>query len=520
MSVPLRVLMIEDSEDDTALLVRELRRGGYDVTHERVDTPAAMGSALNKGKWDLVISDHSMPHFSGAAALTLLRQTESEVPFIFVSGTMGEEAAVAALKDGAQDYVMKTNLKRLVPAVQRELRELEVRRERKRLERQVQQLQKFEAIGRLAGGIAHDFNNAIGAIMGWADLALQEAEPGTRLQERLQKICAQAQRTAGLTSQLLAFARQQVLQPRRIDLNGLIEEGTSLLRKVIGADVEVRLVPAPNLRVTVADPVQIDQVLMNLCLNARDAMPKGGRLIIETQNADFEEEYCRLHTYVRPGSYVLLSVSDTGIGMEPATIEWIFEPFFTTKEVGKGTGLGLSTVFGIVKQHKGFINVYSEPGKGTTFRVYLPSDHGVPDPAKAESDERPAKGTETILLAEDHDGLRELAQEILEALGYRVVVATNGTEAVELFNTNPDQIDLAILDVVMPGLNGPDAYLEMSAIRRNLAVVFATGYTAEAASLTSLVKKGATVLQKPYSAKTLSHAIRGVLESTDSNVLR
>src|SRR6266404_5963480 len=277
---------------------------------------------------------------------------------------MGEEAAVAALKDGAQDYVMKTNLKRLVPAVQRELRELEVRRERKRLERQVQQLQKFEAIGRLAGGIAHDFNNAIGAIMGWADLALQEAQPGTRLQERLQKICAQAQRTAGLTSQLLAFARQQVLQPRRVDLNGLIEEGTSLLRKVIGADVEVRLVPAPNLRVTVADPVQIDQVLMNLCLNARDAMPKGGRLIIETQNADFEEEYCRLHTYVRPGSYVLLSVSDTGIGMDAATIERIFEPFFTTKDVGKGTGLGLATVFGIVKQHGGFINVYSEPGKG------------------------------------------------------------------------------------------------------------------------------------------------------------
>jgi two-component system, cell cycle sensor histidine kinase and response regulator CckA len=520
MSVPLRVLMIEDSEDDTALLVRELRRGSYDVTHERVDTPAAMSSALNKEKWDLVISDHSMPHFSGAAALKLLRQTESEVPFIFVSGTMGEEAAVAALKDGAQDYVMKINLKRLVPAVQRELRELEERRERKRLERQVQQLQKFEAIGRLAGGIAHDFNNAIGAIMGWADLALQEAQPGTRLEERLQKISAQARRTAGLTSQLLAFARQQVLQPRRIDLNGLIEEGTSLLRKVIGADVEVRLVPALNLRVTVADPVQIDQVLMNLCLNARDAMPKGGRLIIETQNADFEEEYCRLHTYVRPGSYVLLSVSDTGIGMDAATIERIFEPFFTTKEVGKGTGLGLATVFGIVEQHGGFINVYSEPGKGTTFRVYLPSDHGVPDPAKAESDERPPKGTETILLAEDHDGLRELAQEVLEALGYHIVVATNGTEAVELFKASPDQIDLAILDVVMPGLSGPDAYLEMSAIRPKLAVVFATGYTAEAAFLTSMVKKGATVLQKPYSAKTLSHAIREILERTDSKVLR
>src|SRR6266852_6381330 len=520
MSVPLRVLMIEDSEDDTALLVRELRRGGYDVTHERVDTPAAMSSALNKEKWDLVISDHSMPHFSGAAALTLLRETESEVPFIFVSGTMGEEAAVAALKDGAQDYVMKSNLKRLVPAVQRELRELEERRERKRLERQVQQLQKFEAIGRLAGGIAHDFNNAIGAIMGWADLALQEAQPGTRLQERLQKICAQAQRTAGLTSQLLAFARQQVLQPRKIDLNGLIEEGTSLLRKVIGADVEVRLVPAPNLRVTVADPVQIDQVLMNLCLNARDAMPKGGRLIIETQNADLEEEYCRLHTYVRPGSYVLLSVSDTGIGMDPATIERIFEPFFTTKEVGKGTGLGLATVFGIVKQHGGFINVYSEPGKGTTFRVYLPSDNGVAEPLRSEGLERPQKGTETVLLAEDHEGLRELGQETLEALGYHVILATNGSEAVALFKSNAPRIDVVVVDVVMPGMSGPDAYAEMCTIRPGLAVVFATGYTAEAASLTSLVAKGASVLQKPYTATSLSKAIRHVLENSPSNVSR
>src|ERR1700730_6437244 len=518
MGIPLRVLVVEDSEDDASLLLRELRRGGYDVSYERVDTAAAMSSALNTKEWDLVVSDHSMPNFSGSAALSLLRTKESELPFIFISGTMGEEAAVAALKDGAQDYLMKSNLTRLVPAVQRELREAGERRAHKLLERQVLQLQKFEAIGRLAGGIAHDFNNAIGAIMGWADLALQEAQPATRLHDRLQKICAQAKRTAGLTSQLLAFARQQVLQPRKIDLNGLIEEGTSLLRRVIGADVEVRLVPAANLRVTVADPVQIDQVLMNLCLNARDAMPKGGRLIVETQNADFDEEYCRRHTYVRPGSYVLLAVSDTGIGMDAATIERICEPFFTTKEVAKGTGLGLATVFGIVKQHGGFINVYSEPGKGTTFRVYLPSDLGAPDPAKEEPDERPAKGTETILLAEDHDGLRELAQEILEGLGYHVVLATNGPEAGGLFKTDPDQIDLSILDVVMPGLSGPDAYLEMSAIRPNLAVVFATGYTAEAASLNSLVKKGATVLQKPYSAKSLSQAIRGVLESRQSSV--
>src|ERR1700738_4066373 len=259
MGIPLRVLVVEDSEDDAALLVRELRRGGYEVSYERVDTPAAMSSALSKKEWDLVVSDHSMPHFSGSAALSLLRKRESEVPFIFISGTMGEEAAVAALKDGAQDHLMKSNLKRLVPAVQRELREAEERREHKRLERQVLQLQKFEAIGRLAGGIAHNFNNAIGATMGWGELARQEAQPGSRLQDRLQKIGAQAQRAAGLTSQLLAFARQQVLQRRKINLNSLVEEGTSLLRKVIGEDIDVRIVPAADLRVAVAAPVQMHQ---------------------------------------------------------------------------------------------------------------------------------------------------------------------------------------------------------------------------------------------------------------------
>jgi CheY-like chemotaxis protein len=249
-------------------------------------------------------------------------------------------------------------------------------------------------------------------------------------------------------------------------------------------------------------------------------MPKGGRLIIETQNVDLGEEYGRLHPYVQPGNYVVLAVSDTGIGMDSATIEHVFEPFFTTKEIGKGTGLGLATVFGIVKQHGGFINVYSEPGKGTTFRVYLPGDSGTPEPAKAESNERPRKGTETILLAEDHEGLRELGMETLEALGYRVLLATNGVEAVEVFNCNPDRIDVVVLDVVMPELGGPDAYMKMSAIRPNLGVVFATGYTAEAASLTSLVEKGAVVLQKPYSAKSLSGAIRGVMESKHSSVSR
>jgi CheY-like chemotaxis protein len=221
---------------------------------------------------------------------------------------------------------------------------------------------------------------------------------------------------------------------------------------------------------------------------------------------------------VQPGTYVLLSVSDSGMGMDAATVERIFEPFFTTKEVGKGTGLGLATVFGIVKQHDGFINVYSEPGNGTTFRVYLPSDSGTAEPPKLESDEQPQKGTETVLLAEDHEGLRELGKETLEALGYKVILAENGTEAVALFKNDSARIDVVVVDVIMPGMSGPDAYLEMSAIRPGLGVVFATGYTAEAASLTPLVEKGASVLQKPYSAKSLSQAIRSVLKNRHSTL--
>ncbi len=513
MGTPLRVLIVEDSEDDAILLVRELQRGGYDVTHERVDTQAAMEASLETREWDLVVSDHSMPHFSGDAALRLVRTKDHDVPFIFVSGTLGEETAVAALKVGAQDYLMKTNLKRLVPAIQRELREAGERRERRRLEQHVQQLQKFEAIGRLAGGIAHDFNNALGAILGWAELAHGEAKAGSRLQERLHKILDQTQRAARLTAQLLAFARRQVLQPRKIDLNALVEEETGLLQTMIGEQIEVRTLPAPDLHVASADPTQMEQVIMNLCLNARDAMPNGGQLTIETRNIEIRAESCHLYAYSKPGTYVLLRVSDTGTGMDSATSERIFEPFFTTKGVGKGTGLGLATVYGIVKQHGGFINVESELGRGTTFQVFLPSDTGLADPQRAGRDETPRKGTETILFAEDHDGLRESVQEILEALGYRVIPARNGIDALRHFKTHCDQIDLAVLDVVMPGLTGADAYVQMASLRPGLAVVFTTGYASEAASLSSLLANGVPIVQKPYSPATLTHVIGQVVEN-------
>jgi two-component system cell cycle sensor histidine kinase/response regulator CckA len=322
----------------------------------------------------------------------------------------------------------------------------------------------------------------------------------------------QTKRAGGLTSQLLSFARRQILQPKRIDLNIHVLQGMSLLRRVIGEHITVSIQTAHNLHVTLVDPVQADQVLMNLCLNARDAMPNGGRLIIETSNVEIGEEYCSVHRYARPGSYVLLSVSDNGIGMDAETIEQIFEPFFTTKEMGKGTGLGMATVYGIVKQHGGFINVESASGKGTTFRVYLPAGSGTPETLEPQSQEMPTRGSETILLAEDHEGLRESAQEMLQTLGYRVIVASNGLEAVELFRANREKVVLVVLDVVMPELSGPDAFRQMVAMQPNLQVVFTTGYTSEAAALTSMLEKGASFLQKPYSQRSISQLIRSVLD--------
>ncbi|MGC1414510.1 MAG: response regulator [Candidatus Acidiferrum sp.] len=507
----MRLLIVEDSEDDAALLLLLLRQAGFEINSERVDSAGALARALNEN-WDIIISDHSMPHFSGTEALKTVRARDADVPFIFVSGTIGEDVATDAMRTGAQDYVMKTNLKRLVPAVQRELRDAGERKERRRLDRRVQQLQKYEAIGRLVGGIAHDFNNMIGAILGWAEMGCEETQPGNGLHNRFQKIRDQSVRAGKLTSQLLAFAGGQVLQTRKINLNILVKEEMGLLSRIIGEDIEVRVHVAPDLRVTLADPTQIEQVLMNLCLNARDAMAGGGQLLIETQNVELGAEFCRNHAYGRPGSYVLLSVTDTGVGMDTATMDTMFEPFFTTKETGKGTGLGLATVHGIVNQHGGFILTSSEPGKGTSFQVYLAADNGVHEPDDAACMNQPLRGTETILLAEDHDGLRDTAQEMLQALGYRILAASDGTKALELFKQNADEIDLIVMDVVMPSLSGPEAYLEMSAMRPGIRVIFTTGYTPKAKALVSMVERGAVVLRKPYSLTSLSQTVRGALQ--------
>jgi two-component system, cell cycle sensor histidine kinase and response regulator CckA len=512
MAISLRALIIEDSQNDCDLLLGLLGSGGYDVAHQRVYSAAALASILEKGPWDIVISDYSMPGFKGTDALAMVRKKGLDVPFVFLSGTMGEEIAVNAMRAGAQDYVVKGNAARLLPAIQRELREAELRRERRQMERRVRQLEKFEALGKLAGGVAHDFNNVIGAIMGWAEIGAARVPSASPEAKLFRNIELQANRAAGLTRQLLAYARRQVLEPKNISLNQMVHETTALLQKTIGEQIEVKMGLALDLRITRADPSQIEQVLLNLCFNARDAMPKGGQLLIETRNIDLDAHYCDRRADAKPGPHIQLSVSDTGVGMDPGMMERIFEPFFTTKEVGKGTGLGLATVLGIVEQHGGFLDVYSELGKGTAFRVYLPASEGAADPLHQVDDAPVRGGTETILVAEDHEGMYEMAKEILESLGYRLLLARDGEEAVDQFATHRNDISLVLLDVIMPKLNGIDAYEQMCKAKPGVPAIFTSGYSDHGPMLTSLTTKVAAVLQKPYGSKVLARRVRELLD--------
>ena len=384
------------------------------------------------------------------------------------------------------------------------------------LEKQLLQAQKFEAIGQLAGGIAHDFNNMIGAIMGWSDIGIEETVEGARLRRHFHKIHQQAERAAALTRQLLAFARRQILEPRNIDLNQSVASTLSLLETVIGRHIELKTTLAQDLSLVRADPTHIEQVLMNLCINSRDAMPNGGSLIIETSNISFDAEYCSHHPFAHPGRYVMLSVTDTGTGMDAVTLDRIFEPFFTTKELGKGTGLGLATVYGIAHQHGGFIRAHSELGVGSTLRVYLPV---APPAAKsAEATENPPLlgGVETVLVAEDHIDLRELAFETLTNLGYKVVVAADGEQAVKEFAKCPEKFDLVVLDVVLPKLSGPQSYARICEIKPDVPVIFATGYTADVAALQKAQQQGLPMLQKPYSPRNLARKIRETLDHQHS----
>jgi PAS domain S-box-containing protein len=632
----LRVLIVEDSEADAALLVRQLRRAGYDPDWQRVDTAQAMHAALTERTWDAILSDYSMPCFSAPAALELTQALGLDLPFIIVTGTIGEEAAVRILKAGAHDYLLKDHLTRLGSTIERELRAAQARHERqqheealvklrkavdnsgevvfmtdpegiitfvnpeftrlygytaeevvgkvtprilksstmnaaeaasfwqqilsrqvvkrelvnrtkdgrlvtvevsvnpildefgkilgflaiqrdvteqKQLQEQLRQAQKMEAVGRLAGGVAHDFNNLLTVISGHTDLLLGSMQTDNPAYGQLQEIRRAAARAASLTRQLLAFSRRQVLVPQVLDLNTVVAGMEPMLRRLIGEDIELGTALQPHLGRVKADPGQIEQVLLNLAVNSRDAMPKGGGITIETRNADLDEEYARRHLTVVPGRYVMLALSDTGCGMDPETLSHVFEPFFTTKGPEQGTGLGLATVYGIVKQSGGYIWAYSEVGVGTTFRVYLPRVDAPLDAARPEETEDVAGGTEIILAVEDDPAVRALVQSVLGAKGYQVLPARSGEDALCVAEQHRGPIHLLLTDVVMPGTGGRELAEQLRPFHREMRVLFMSGYTDNAIVHHGVLDASVNFLQKPFTPQTLARKVRSVLDA-------
>jgi PAS domain S-box-containing protein len=386
--------------------------------------------------------------------------------------------------------------------------------QRKTLEAQLLQSQKMEAVGQLAGGVAHDFNNLLTVILGSADLLLDRIGRDRPERDEVEEIRKAALWAADLTRQLLAFSRRQLLAPQVLDLNEIVANMDKILRRVIGADIDLRTVPHPHLGAVLADPGQFEQVVMNLAVNARDAMPSGGKLTIETANVELDEAYARARPAAKPGHYVMLAVSDTGIGMDAETRARIFEPFFTTKPIGKGTGLGLATVYGIVKQSDGYIWVYSEPGRGTTFKIYLPQVAAAAGPA-VRSSVAPVsvRGSETVLLVEDEAMVRNLVQKVLTANGYTVLVAGNGSDAERVAAAHEGHIHLLMTDVVLPGLNGRQIAQLLAAARPGIRVLYVSGYADNAIVHHGVLEPDFTFLQKPFTPVVLGRKVREVLDS-------
>jgi two-component system, cell cycle sensor histidine kinase and response regulator CckA len=385
--------------------------------------------------------------------------------------------------------------------------------ERKQLEEQLRRAQKMEAIGQLAGGVAHDFNNLLMVIQGHSDVMLARLDAADPLRKSAEGVQKATERAASLTRQLLAFSRMQVLRPKVLDLNAVLAEMGKMLPSVIREDIELRIVPGESLGSVKVDQGQIEQVILNLVVNARDAMPQGGKLTIEAKSVELDDEYAGGHTGVQPGKYAMLAVSDTGVGMDSETQAHIFEPFFTTKEIGKGTGLGLATVYGIVKQSSGWIWVYSEVGKGTTFKIYLPQvGERIQAPESSKARSLAPGGNETILVVEDQESIRELICEFLKSRGYTTLEATDGSEALQLAERYEAPIDLLVTDVVMPKMGGRELADRLSAARPLIKVLHMSGYAEHSAAEPGALEQSAVWLQKPFSLESLLHKVREVLD--------
>ena len=522
MTQPLRFIHLESNPADAALIATTLRDAGILCQLKQAQTREEFLAALRQEGFSLILADTAVPGFDGATALSLARTLHPDVPFLFVSDTQGEEFAIDMMQHGATDYISKQRLGRLVPSIKRTLRELDERLERRRAEdalrvseKQFRQAQKMEAVGRLAGGLAHDFNNLLTVIMGHSQVLLGELPSGNPIRAKIEEMQKAGERAVSLIRQLMAFSRKQPLEPKILPLNSVVGNVESMLRRLIGEDIQLVIRPDPFNGHVKADPGQLEQVLMNLVVNARDAMPNGGLLAIETSQTELARTPMH-HLHPLPlGQYVKLTVTDTGCGMNADVLAHLFEPFFTTKEEHKGTGLGLSTVFGIVTTCGGGIDVWSQVGHGTTFDLYFPRVNPQASTADATAPQaRLRQGSETILLVEDDSGVRNLVRHELVKTGYQVIEAKNGVEACLTATQQSYHVDLLLTDVVMPGMNGRELAQHLSVIKPNLRVLFMSGYLDDISVNSGMDPHRTTFLQKPFTPDLLLRTVRALLDSS------
>ncbi len=513
MDQPIRVLVIGDN--GAAALESELRDGGYEPQSRVVTGNEELRAAMTES-WDIAIADVPAP--GGALwALRILQEAGIDLPMIVVSGKAKDADVMAALKAGAADHVTRSSLMRLNSAVTRELRSAKMRRDRTALEEQFRQAQKMEAVGRLAGGVAHDFNNLLTVITGYSDLLLAGRDLADHQRSALEQIRRSAERGGALTKQLLSFSRRQPLQTRALRINDLVIHIEKMLRRLIGEDIELVVLLAAEMDTVEADPGRIEQVIMNLAVNARDAMPSGGKLTLETNAITLSENLTARRLGLPAGRYVRLKVTDTGVGMDAQTQSHLFEPFFTTKKAGRGTGLGLATAYGIIRQSRGAIRFKSEVGKGTTASVYLPLvTTAVPETADGALPYPALGGVETVLVVEDEARVRKLIVGVLASQGYTVVEATRGEEALRLCKQRRGAIDLAVLDVVMPEMSGPDLARQIAPQYPGIRLLYISGYTDEAVLHHGIPQSGVAFLQKPFLPDALLRKVREVLDARTS----
>jgi two-component system cell cycle sensor histidine kinase/response regulator CckA len=523
MTTLLRVLHLEINPQDADRIKALLIDGGLSCAIRRVETRRAFASALKESQVDLILAEFSLPGIDGGGALELAQQIVPDVPFIFVSSALAERLCVEQMHRGATDCIPKEGLGRLVPSVRRVLRERDARVARRQAEQallhsevQLRQLQKLEAIGRLSGGLAHDFNNLLTVIMGQSQVLLSEMGPDHPLRNRVEEMQKAGERARILIRQLLTFSRKQPSGAKVLSLNATLSDLETMLRRLIGADIQLMMrLNVDDLRIK-ADPALVEQIIMNLVVNARDAMLTGGKLTIETASADLEQTPQYHVNPIPPGEYVRLSVSDTGCGISPEVQAHIFKPFFTTKEEGKGTGLGLSTVFGIVTEGGGGLDVISEIGVGTRFDVYLPRVVSeVEEPTDENVLVQSVEGHETILLVEDDEDVRILIRDELRKLGYRIVEARNGIEACLVATPHIGKLKLLLTDIVMPGMSGTELARHLRVIKPELKLLFISGYTDDVGIGTG--DPASAYLQKPFTPEALASSVRELLDVKPTN---